>query len=345
MPYHFKNLVFEGGGVKGIAYVGAMRVLEEKGIVEQIERVGGTSAGAINALLFALGYSNDEQLEIMSGTDFKDFMDDSWGIGRDTKRLIEKFGWNKGNFFHKWIGKLIKEKLGSQHATFRDLDAAGKPGLYVYGTNLSTTFGEVFSVEHTPNERIADALRISMSIPLFFAAVRNARNDVYVDGGVLNNFPVKLFDREKYIAEANRPKMARATEYYDEQNADFLAERPNSSPYVYNRETLGMRLDSKQEIAVFRYGAEPVHSEIDDFFDYAAALVKTIMGFQGNVHLHGDDWQRTIYVDTLGVKTTDFDLDENTKTALIESGKHGVVDYFEWYDDRTKEQVNRPPDT
>ena len=58
MPYHFRNLVFEGGGVKGIAYIGAMQVLEEKGILTSVQRVGGTSAGAINATLLALGYSN-----------------------------------------------------------------------------------------------------------------------------------------------------------------------------------------------------------------------------------------------------------------------------------------------
>ncbi len=51
MTYQFRNLVFEGGGVKGIAYVGAIKVLEEKGIMPNIVRVGGTSAGAINAVL------------------------------------------------------------------------------------------------------------------------------------------------------------------------------------------------------------------------------------------------------------------------------------------------------
>ena len=60
MSYHFKNLVFEGGGVKGIAYVGAMEILEKRGILQNIERVGGTSAGAINAVLLALNYSNIE---------------------------------------------------------------------------------------------------------------------------------------------------------------------------------------------------------------------------------------------------------------------------------------------
>lgn len=331
MSYHFKNLIFEGGGVKGIAYVGAMQILKNEGILQNIQRVGGTSAGAINAALFSLGYSNKETREILKALNFNNFMDDDWGILRDAKRLVNKFGWYKGDFFHKWIGKLVKKKLGNSNATFQDLKEDKKTDLYVYGTNLSTQFGEVFSVEHTPKIRIADAIRISMSIPLFFAAVRNARNDVYVDGGVLNNYPVKLFDREKYIEKSILPKVGITTRYYQKENKKFLTKRPKSSPYIFNRQTLGFRLDSKKEIGVFRYATEPVHNHIDDFFDYTKALLATILESQGNMHLHSDDWQRTIYIDTLGVGTTDFDISDLKKKQLENSGKKGAENYLKWY--------------
>ena len=342
MAYHFRNLIFEGGGVKGIAYVGAMQVLEEEGVLPGIRRVGGTSAGAINAALFALGFTNAQQRNIMKKLDFNNFMDDSWGALRDTKRLIERFGWYKGDFFHEWICGHIRKKLGEPNATFEDLREAGRPDLYVYGTNLSTGFGEVFSREHTPKMRIADGVRISMSIPLFFAAVRNARDDVYVDGGVLNNYPIKLFDREKYIAPDNRPRMAMETDYYRKENRRFLKKHPSGSPYVYNRETLGLRLDSRQEIGVLRYGAEPAHHKIDDLFDYIKALMTTILESQGNAHLHSDDWQRTIYIDTLGVSTTDFDLDDRMKKRLENSGRKGAAAYFRWFNSRRETPVNRP---
>lgn len=342
MPYHFRNLVFEGGGVKGIAYIGAMRVLEEKGIVPDIQRVGGTSAGAINATLIALGFTNAEQRDILWKLDFKNFMDDTWGVVRDIQRLIDEFGWYKGDFFHDWISGHIKKKLGDPNATFQDLKDAKKPDLFVYGTNLSTHFGEVFSIEHTPTMCIADAVRISMSIPLFFAAIRNAQNDVYVDGGVLLNYPIKLFDREKYITPENRLSMAFKTEYYNEENKRFLEKHRSSSPYVYNKETLGFRLDSGKEIAVFRYGAEPQHDSINDLFDYSKALITTIMGCQDNIHLHSDDWQRTIYVNTLGVATTDFGLSNETKKKLEDSGEKGAAAYFTWFDDIKNKPINRP---
>ena len=343
MSYPFKNLVFEGGGVKGIAYVGALKVLERKGILPNIQRIGGTSAGAINAVLLALGYDEEETLDILLRLNFKNFMDDSWGIIRDSKRLIDKYGWYKGDYFRKWIGSIIADKAGHSEATFKELKTKGFKDLYLVGTNLSTRFSEVFSAEHTPRIQVAEAVRISMSIPLFFQAVRNLRQDVYVDGGVFNNYPIKLFDRLKYIDPENHPTHTRTPDYYEEENKSFNAKHPNSSPLAYNKETLGFRLDTKQEIAVFRDGAEPVHTHINDFFDYAKALLGAILNVQNNFHLKSDDWQRTIYIDTMKVGTTDFNMKKETKKRLIKKGEEGTTDYFEWYDDTQNDlAVNHP---
>lgn len=340
MPYHFRNLVFEGGGVKGIAYMGAMQVLERKGILANIKRVGGTSVGAINAVLVALGYTNAEQRDILWKLDFNNFLDGSWLIP-NIYRVLNSYGWYKGDAFREWISDLIKNKMGSTSATFQDMREASKPDLYIYGTNLSTHFSEVFSAEHTPTMRIADAVRISMSLPLFFKSIRNSRNDVYVDGGVLNNYPVKLFDREKYIDAASLSANAIKTAYYEEQNETFLKQHPSRSPYIYNKETLGFRLDTKQEIAAFRYN-EPQVDKIDHFFEYIKALIKTILESQSNSHLHDDDWQRTIYIDTIGVSTTDFGLSNEKKQQLEESGRKGAEAYFEWFDNPSSQPVNRP---
>jgi NTE family protein len=341
MAYHFRNLVFEGGGVKGIAYIGVLDVLEQKGILANIARVGGTSVGAINATLLALGYNKAEQKEILWNLNFRNFQDADKFIFSNIYRIINRFGWNKGDFFQDWIGGLIARKMDDAKATFKDLKTKNKPDLYVYGTNLSTRFGEVFSVERTPDMPIAEAVRISMSLPVFFKAVRNSRNDVYVDGGCLNNYPVKLFDREKYILPENLARMAVPQPYYVKQNEDFLKAHPESSPYTFNRETLGFRLDTKEEMAVFRYNERQTQN-ISGFTDYVKALVKTMLESQNNSHLHSDDWQRTIYIDTLGVSTTDFDLSDENKQALVDSGKKGALNYFSWFDTTTEKVINRP---
>lgn len=329
----FRNLVFEGGGVKGIAYVGALKLLEERGVLTDIKRLGGTSAGAINAVLLGCGYSNAEQLKILRALDFEKFKDSSFGILTDAQRLVTQYGWYKGDFFHDWIGTLIKAKLGSPNVTFEDFSRQQGRDLYLIGANLSTGFGEVFSPEHTPAMRVADATRISMSLPLFFASVRNPRGDVYVDGGLLYNYPVKLFDRQKYIAAGDPKTAARPTEYYDKENKAFLkGARKGSSPYVYNRQTLGFRLDSKREIAALRYGDVAVARKIEDFLDYSKALLSTALAAQEMAHLHSDDWQRTIYIDTLGISTTDFGITAKRRDALVASGRACTKAYFDWFD-------------
>ncbi len=176
-----------------------------------------------------------------------------------------------------------------------------------------------------------------MSIPLFCAAKRSFRGDVYVDGGVLDNYPVKLFDREKYIESYST-----TPEYYQQHNDNLAAAGIDVSKYVFNQETLGFRLDSAKEIAVFRDHAEPSREEIKEFFDYAKALIGTMMDSQDSLHLHSDDWQRTIYIDSLGVKTTDFNLSDKTKQDLVNSGTAGVNAYFTWYDEPGNKPANRP---
>jgi NTE family protein len=341
MEYHFRNLVFEGGGVKGIAYVGALQVLDKKGIMQNIERIGGASAGAIIATLVGLNYSIEEIGTILRNLNFQNFLDDSWGIIRDSKRLIQEFGWYKGDFFRNWIAEIIKKKTGNSEATFNDANNQKKErgfhDLYFIGTNLSTRFAEVFSFEHTPRMCIADAVRISMSIPLFFAAKRSSRSDVYVDGGVLDNYPVKLFDRKKYVEQYSC-----LPDYYKEHNAKLSQTNIEISPYVFNKETLGFRLDSAAEIAVFRDHAEPINYPVNDFFDYVSALLETILESQASEHLHSDDWQRTIYIDTLGVKTTEFDLSNERKDDLVKSGMENTEKYFVWYDNPVNSMANRP---
>jgi len=330
MKYPFKNLVFEGGGVKGIAYVGALEVLDSEGILGQIDRVGGTSAGAINAVLLAAGFSVAKTKKVLSQLDFNHFKDDSWGVLRDLERLRSDFGWHKGDFFKEWLGDQLKSEGLSRNITFHGLEQATSKELYVYATNLSTHFGEVYSPEHTPRMRVVDAVRRSMAIPLFFTAIRDDRDDIFVDGGALNNYPVKLFDRLKYLGNK---KHARRTDYYRGENRKLGLASADRRTYVYNKETLGFRLDSTQEIGVFRDGDEPQRANIENLMDYTIELIKTMIAAQDNEHLHSDDWHRTVYIDSKNVNTTDFALSDKKKQALARSGRESTKAYLKWWND------------
>lgn len=342
MAYHFKNLVFEGGGVKGIAYVGALEVLDREGILNDIERVAGTSAGAMVAVMVALRYSAEEVMQVLGTLNFKDFKDSSKGILRDTIRLLKNYGWYKGDYFRNLMAKLIEKKTGNGEMTFEQLEATGQyRDLYLVGADLTTGLSKVFSAhnQETKTMKVADAARISMSIPLFFAAVRGGKDNkhLFVDGGLLDNYTVKTFDRQNYLADINN---ARRTEYYETINEKLRMQRSTSrNEYVYNKETLGFRLDAKEDIDMYLTHEENF-SEINGFFDYTKALVTTLIDFQTNVHLHSDDWQRTVYIDTLGVRAIDFDIPQEKKDALVESGKLYTEAYLEWYNN-DEEKANK----
>jgi len=325
MDYPFKNLVFEGGGVKGIAYGGALDILDSMGILSNIIRVAGTSAGAINATLLALNFSVKEVSDIVAATKFSSFEDAGGGWLGSVRRVLSQFGWFQGDYFKQWISGYIKQKTGNEQTTFAQLKSRQSEGfreLYVVATNLTQQRSDVFSHETSPDLPICDAVRMSMSIPLFFSSVKKPNiatgdNDVMVDGGVAWNYAVNLFDKKKYIAN---PVSGETVNY----NTD-----PN---YIFNHETLGFRLDSKQTIEYSKSDWSIVPEQIKSIKDYASALVSFMMETANNLHLHQNDWNRTIFIDTLDVQTTDFKLPPQKIDQLIESGKKGVTDYFAWRD-------------
>jgi NTE family protein len=296
--YPYKNLAFEGGGVKGVAYGGALEVLEHSQITPQIERVAGTSAGAITATLVSLGYTAAEFNDIMMSIDFKKLEDGS-DLGGPL-RLIEDYGWFKGDYFLNLMESYIEQKVGDGRATFGDL--AGKGGfkdLHVFGTDLSQQAVQEFSNQTTPDVAVADAVRISMSIPFFFEA-RSYADNVYCDGGVLNNYPVSAFDEQYTAADP-------------ETGHTMLHRTPNP-------ETLGFHLDNLDQ---------PPPRPVDNVRRFAGSVFDAILNIQ-NILLKTNpgDERRTVFINDLGVKTTDFQLSDLTKHQLIEQGRIATAKYL-----------------
>jgi len=329
----FRNLVFEGGGVKGIAYAGAIQVLENEGILPDIRRVAGASAGAITAALLAIGASAADIEEIVGQTQFRKFMDDSFGVIRDIDRLIHDFGWFKGDAFSSWIKKQIYALSGAGELTFRELQERGKSKdgrcreLYVVGTNLSTQLEQVYSAENTPDVPIWQAVRVSMSIPLFFAAVKT-QGDVLVDGGVTWNYPIDLFDDKRFKPAKGAGDPVEYPTKYDNN-------------HIYNKETLGFRVDTKDEIKAEKDRWRRPSKPIENFLDYSGALVGFVLDMANKAHLHTNDWHRTVFIDGLGVRTTEFNLTDQQVSDLVQSGVTGATQYFAWFNDAKSDPKNR----
>lgn len=207
------DAVFEGGGVKGIGLVGAIAVAEERGY--QWQNLAGTSAGAIVAALLAAGYTAAELKEVMGKLNYRDFMDkglvDKLPLGKLASLIFEN-GIYEGKWFENWMRKLLKDK-GKE--TFADLiveefkdDDKYRFKLRVIASDI--TSGRMLILPQDiakfgvrPEDlNIAAAIRMSMSIPFFYEPVKQKNmktNQVsyIVDGGVLSNFPVWLFDTKE----------------------------------------------------------------------------------------------------------------------------------------------------
>ncbi len=191
--YPWRNLVFEGGGVKGLTYGGALEVLSQQGILDKVERVAGTSAGSITAVLVALRYTPEEIRTLLFNLDFKQFED---GGATGIFRLFRRFGWFEGDALLDTLRCIVGEKTGNRKSTFRELRAKGFLDLHMFSTDLTT--GEVrdLSFDTTPDLEVALAARMSGSFPLFFAAIERDQ-DWFVDGGVVENYPVDTFDTKE----------------------------------------------------------------------------------------------------------------------------------------------------
>lgn len=183
-------------------------------------------------------------------------------------------------------------------------------------TNLSKQRAKIFSYEHTPDVKIIDAARMSMSIPIYFKCIKHGENkDIIIDGGVTWNYPLNIFDNEKYLSN---PKNGEIVSYN------------KFDGYVFNHETLSFRLDSASEIDFNNSNWSNAPRNIDSISNYAISLVEFINSMANKKHLHKNDWNRTIFIDTLNIRTTDFNISKEKIAALIESGKMGVKNYFNW---------------
>ena len=195
----YNCLIFEGGGVLGISYIGAIRAIDEFKILENIKKFAGSSAGAQAATLLALGYTINEFYDIFSNIPLHKFKDGSCGCFRNIYHLFNKYGYYRGNFIYNYFDYLIEKKL-KKNATFLDLFNYNKNHLSITGTCLEKQALEIFDYKNTPNMPIAQAIRISCSVPFIYKPVFY-NNKTYVDGGCIRNLPKNIFDFDNELDE------------------------------------------------------------------------------------------------------------------------------------------------
>ncbi len=312
------DLVFEGGGVKGIGLVGAISVLEERGFTPK--SIAGTSAGAIVATLLGAGYSAQELHDIIIDLDFRQFEDrgfeDRIPLAGPPLSILKDQGVYEGRHFLRWIGELLEAKNVRTFADLVDPETADDPRyryrVRVIASDLSARAllalpQDAVKLGLVPDElSVAEAVRMSMSIPFFFEPVRvrnplTHREHLIADGGVLSNFPVWLFDSD---GDPEWPTFG------------LLLVEPDP------RTPLGDRIPPP----------EPRRWGVGGAVDYAKSLIHTMLEAHDRLYVEKAQYARTIPIKTLGVGTTEFDLPRERAEALYQSGRQAAEEFLEHWD-------------
>lgn len=301
------DAVFEGGGVKGIGLAGATSVIEGSGY--QFENLVGTSAGAIIASLLAVGFKSDEIKNVLEKLNYNSFKDEGLLdklpiIGKGLSLGFE-YGIYEGNYFENWLEDLLRLKGKTK---FGQITTDHKEDKYKYklqvivsditDKRLLVLPGDLKSFGYDPDEfSISRAVRMSMSIPLFFEPVKledaSGRTHFIVDGGVLSNYPIWLLD-----------------------DGSTCPEWP----------TFGFKLiePDKRELK------GPRRNSINNPISFLKAIMGTMMDAHDNYHISKSkgDYDRTIGISTTAningvekeIKTTDFNISKGESDALFNNG-------------------------
>lgn len=288
--------VFQGGGCKAIAYIGAYKKAYERGVF--FSELAGTSAGSIIAALIACGAKPNYFEKIIKSTDFKQFISEyktptclekvicKTIFPKPYKkyvkyvpiiRLYKDFGIFNADVIEKFIDFHLKELTGlNRPVLFKDLI----PNLHIVCADLETHNVKIWNKENTPEESVAKAVSCSCCIPIFFKPIDNK----YVDGGILSNLPSFIFAKEPH----------------------------------YNR-ILNFKLESDES-------SKNINSIIDFVFSLINTIIEGACSIQQNLNIESFD----VPIKVEDVSSTDFMLINNDIiNKLISSGEKAMDDFLD----------------
>lgn len=188
----FDNIVLSGGGIKGLIHLGVINGLIKAGLIKtnKLKGIAGSSVGALIGCFIVLGFSIYDIWNFILKIDFKKL------VKPNLFSILTEYGIENGTTMITTLDQIIQQKTGVSDITFEILFLLTGIQYHVIGSCMTTKTEIVFNHINTPNTKVIDAIRISISIPGFFTPVI-IDGMSYVDGAVLNNYPIDLF-KENY---------------------------------------------------------------------------------------------------------------------------------------------------
>ena len=307
------DAVLEGGGVRGIGHVGALVEAEKRGY--RWVNIAGTSAGAFVASLMAAGYTANELYNIMSEVDFRLFADTP-GLDKFMATQVFNFLMHGGVHPGQYMENFIREKLSAKGVhKFGDLIIRGQESDPTYKYKLTVIASDISTGRmvrlpqdvHTycgldPDQGdVARAVHMSASIPFFFIPVNQPYIDGricrIVDGGLLSNFPIAIFD---------------------------VKDREPSRP------TFGFRLVDQPPTSA---NDDPVEfTATDNAYEIVQALIHTMLTAHDRLYMDEHTYVRTIPIPTNGISGTQFNLSKEQAMMLYQNGQQAAIKFFSTWD-------------
>ncbi len=193
------TLIFEGGGVRAVVYSGAIKKLEEEGILNNIKYLAGTSSGAQTAALLCCGYKSNDLKEALINAPWKKILDGGPLSFKGIYFLFSKFGLYNGKYLEKYLDDLMFNKTGFRQITFKELFEYS--GIHLKIGVCSLKDQEFKYIDHLnyPNMPVSTGLLASSSVPLLFT-ITKYNNESFTDGGLVGNLPITAFPYNKCLA-------------------------------------------------------------------------------------------------------------------------------------------------
>lgn len=192
-----KRICLSGGGIRAVAFVGALEVLQKQNLLSYVTEYVGTSAGALISFLLAIGYTLQELRKLVLEFNFSLVRNLE---PENTFSFLETYGVDNGENLQKLCESVMRQKGIPATITFEELSQIRPPlpGFRCFATDLTTCEPREFSLKKTPKVPIVTALKASMSLPFYFVPIEDPMTGhLLTDGGVMNNYPMVFLSEEE----------------------------------------------------------------------------------------------------------------------------------------------------
>jgi NTE family protein len=299
-----QSLIFEGGGVKGIGHIGALKELQKMGKLNNVTRYAGTSIGGVLACILSMGMSVDELEARVQALDILSIRESDWFFVK-IYNLLFRGGLHENVKLRRWFREFIIDCGFEDTTTLKEHFDYTKRELVVCSTKINKQ--EPLYIHHatTPDITLLDAMCMTANFPCYYTPHKMGK-DTYIDGGICDNYPFWIFNDIPKLYEGNFLEIDKS--YMD-------------------KNSLGMKVLSPHESNSVRLytGNDRMRSTADVML----GIMNTLFTQVEREEISESCVSSTIGIHTGGVSPLDFTIGKIKKDLLIVSGEIAAKLYFE----------------